>query len=641
MAFDDPQQKRIIELHDGTTLVLAGPGCGKTHILARRVYYARQSGKVAYGDMLCVTFTNRAAREMQLRIADYLGEKPRGLFVGNMHRFCLRFLFANHLLDAETSVMDEDDQKDFLREYAGTETDAQLREFLLKKAFVYQCDNDHPEWVRRCPATELTPDDFNLICRYTRYQADNKLIDYDDILLRTYTALLQPDAERYAMARYRWVQVDEVQDMTPLQIAIVEQLAADGSTVVYFGDEQQAIFRFIGAGGRALNILKTKCGGNILRLSRNYRSPHRIVGMCNDLASRWLAIPRNMLPEASADRATCAGTLTCHAAPAPYLPLLTVWQVKRWAEADPYGDIAVLVRTNREGDEVAAALDSAGIKHFHIAKHDLFHRVPFKTVWAHLALIHQPNNLQAWARLLYQTRAIRTLSGARRLVAALAGEGVNPGALLDFDSDPRLAACDNIKSNPVVRRVAGRFSAAYSDFYQHWRGVYAEGSSSLGEAIDAAARWLCDKGYTAPLERLDYLLKLVNESIVDAETEHGLRAQLERHLYDLLSYTESDLLADHIADERVSVMTVHKAKGLEMNNVLVYDATSAGGTDDDAVRLLYVAFSRARRRLAVGLSDKPSRALASVMHYFNPVERHEIKCAIADATQNGTSFVIQ
>lgn len=93
MLHDDAQQQQIIELSDTTALVLAGPGCGKTHILARRVFHA--SAHTDFDEMLCVTFTNRAAREMKQRIEAYMGYVPQNLFVGNMHRFCLRFLYEN------------------------------------------------------------------------------------------------------------------------------------------------------------------------------------------------------------------------------------------------------------------------------------------------------------------------------------------------------------------------------------------------------------------------------------------------------------------------------------------------------------------------------------------------------------------
>ena len=106
MGHDDRSQQRIVELSSGAALVLAGPGCGKTHILARRVSHAAASG-VPFDRMLCITFTNRAAREMKSRITTYTGKATAGLFVGNIHRFCQRFLYENGIIPPDTTVLDE------------------------------------------------------------------------------------------------------------------------------------------------------------------------------------------------------------------------------------------------------------------------------------------------------------------------------------------------------------------------------------------------------------------------------------------------------------------------------------------------------------------------------------------------------
>ena len=297
MLYDDAQQQHIIELSDTTALVLAGPGCGKTHILARRVFHA--SGSVDYGQMLCVTFTNRAAREMKQRIAGYLGYIPADLFVGNMHRFCLRFLYDNGIIGSDTSVLDEEDQLDYLTTILDDVRPSAITDFLTKAAYLYQKDNDHPEYIIRHPARLFTDKDHEAIDAYLKFKRQNRLIDFDDILLQTYTALQQRPSIDYTMTGYRWVQVDEVQDMTPLQLAIVEAVTRrHNRTLVYFGDEQQAIFRFLGAGGRALEVLKEQCRGNILRLRRNYRSPGYLVEMCNTIAADWLGIDHDFLPEA-------------------------------------------------------------------------------------------------------------------------------------------------------------------------------------------------------------------------------------------------------------------------------------------------------------------------------------------------------
>ena len=821
MHLEDSEQQKIIEFNAGTALVLAGPGCGKTHILAKRVCHALSSGLAEPDKMLCVTFTNRAAREMKTRIEDYLGTKPQGLFIGNMHRFCLRFLHANGLLENEAAVMDENDQTDYLVNTLGLSTQKQIKDFLFKKAYIYQSDNDHPEWIRRRPSSEITADDYDKIEQYTAYQKENSLIDFDDILLRTYTALLSQNASDFEMTGYRWVQVDEVQDMTPLQLALVERVTVNnGATVLYFGDEQQAIFRFIGAGGPALEVLKKMCRFNILRLQRNYRSPRYLVSLCNELASKWLKIPDLLLPEAVNNEGD-SSNLKAFAVHPYCLPMMSAWQVKKWLDEGVQGDIAVLVRTNREGELVSHLLSELDIEHFHISNQDLFHQIPFKTVWSHLAAVAKPSMTQPWARLLYQTKTVKTLSGARKLVNLLRHNAISPQELLDYDSpghlefftesykDKTIVVFDtettgldifhndiiqiaalkmrngevvpgsefnvfiesnqpiplllgNGTPNPLVdiyndaeklhpyeafrrfsdyigrdavlaghniefdktivsnnitrrtgemppeifnhdtkaidsltlsrllipglpgyrladlvevlklegvnshradddttaatealkalhaialskmpgyrqcradlkiRRAAKRFAERYGEFYNDCRSRLFVDCGCLSENVIEAANWFFSKDYIDELQRQDYIVKLIDNHIVENGTEHNFRDQLYAKLFDLLSFVESDLFVSGIIEERVSVMTIHKAKGLGITNVIVHDATSTFGSNEDAARLLYVAFSRARVRLSIGLGFKPQGALATVLHHFNMLSQSEKEGALEE-----------
>lgn len=821
MYTDDEQQQKIIELKHGNALVLAGPGCGKTHILAKRVYHAAAIYGHPVERMLCVTFTNRAAREMSGRIEEYLGYSPENLFIGNMHRFCLRFLYTNRLIDADTAVMDEEDQEEYLRTVLGLGSEKAIRDFLNKKEYLFGTDNDFPPYVIRRPYTEMTADDYERIAAYRAYQEENRLIDFDDILLRAFLCLMEERSPDFEMTGYDWAQVDEVQDMTPLQLAIVERLTRPAnSCVIYFGDEQQAIFRFIGAGGPALEWLKKRCGNSIMRLRRNYRSPDYLVDMCNELAAGWLGIPRILLPSAT-DKSGETGNLLCYSAPRYQLMLMAAHCVNSWHEEHPYADTAVLVRTNKEGDELSAVFNSLGIRHFHISKQDLFHQIPFKTVWSHLAVVMQPLQTQPWARLLYQTRSVRTLTGASKLVSLLRKSGINPVELLDFDSpgvverlydtvnsrrtvvvfdtettgldifsddvvqiaavrmkkgkiipgshfevfistdkplpaklrddvdnplvgeyvaaekkDPESAfkafikyigkdavlaghniefdkaillnnirrrtdightgifeydtPCidtlelsrlvlpklksytlaeliahlgingvnshlagddalatgrllealapvaetyldndDRCHRNPEIRRAARRFAQAYGDFYKDSRKAFFTDGSTLAEAIAKADSWFSQKGFIEPIQRLDYLVRLIECDMVDLTDEKNFREQLSAHLYDLLAYAESDLFVNKIVEERVSIMTIHKAKGLEMPNVVLLDASNTFGNSDDAARLLYVAFSRARRMLAFGMSRPPDGAISTVLKHFRQLSRDEVENRIA------------
>lgn len=202
MDIDDSKQQELIELYGTSALVLAPPGCGKTHILARRIFHANAVHGIEFDKMLCITFTNRAAREMKSRITGFLGHTPQGLFVGNIHRFCLRFLYVNGLIQPDTSILDEEDQLDYLLSSFGISKANDVKAFLEAAAYIYQCDNDHPSWVMRRPEEMPSPYMRDLVAKYVRFKAENKLVDFDEILLRTYTALLYADADNYQMTGY-------------------------------------------------------------------------------------------------------------------------------------------------------------------------------------------------------------------------------------------------------------------------------------------------------------------------------------------------------------------------------------------------------------------------------------------------------
>lgn len=819
--YQDAEQQKIIELHGSTALVLAGPGCGKTHILARRVFHASTHDENDYTRMLCVTFTNRAAREMKERIEGYTGSMPVGLFVGNMHRFCLSFLYNNNILDADTSVLDEEDQTDFLSTIIERPTPSRIKDFLSKSANLYQLEHDHPDWIVRQPDSPITYGDYEAIDMYRRFKDENRLVDFDDILLRTYTILQQQPEAEYLMTGYRWVQVDEVQDMTPLQLAIIDAVTMRyRRTVVYFGDEQQAIFRFIGAGGRALDMLKHNCRGNILRMSRNYRSPAYLVGMCNTLAVDWLNIENDFLPEA-VENSCDAGNMILYNTGNDILQYVAADICRKWLSKYPDQSVAILVRTNKEADEVSDSFCQLGLEHFKVSKQDLFHQVSFKTVWSHLAAISMPLLRHPWARLIYQMRCITTLTGARNFVRllrdsaigcdelfefdrplrierlvntydsnreivvfdtettgldtdnddivqiaavrlrqgklidsfeifistgrslprALAGGIVNPlvedyakaekyepqeafgkflsfmgnavlaGHNLSFDiavlrsnvirrtdldiSCLRLDNPDNIDtltlarllyprqrshkladligdlgidgvnthnaaddvlatasliyalaekarkivprtkkthSNPKVRKVAVRLTKIYGQFYCKCRRSFYESThnhdNSLCSAIREADSFMKSNGFTSGIPKLDYVVSLFDKCLIDRESGQILRQQLSRHLFDLLAFNESDLFVNGIVNERLSIMTIHKAKGLEMDNVIVLNVGKEGRDVKDFARLIYVAFSRARKRLAVGVGDHMPAPIYGLRHFFNTLSPGAVRASV-------------
>ena len=190
MFSPDKYQKAVIDIHGTNALVLAAPGCGKTEILSQRIIKAHKDYNVAYEDMICLTFTNRASREMKNRIKDVLGNEASGLFVGNLHRFCVRFLFDNDLVPLDAAVIDEEDQKDIINEIAGYELKAnEINTIITYAAQQVHKEYGHPTTIIPQKYLKFVRDGERIANYYIEYKRANHLYDFDDIIIETYDHL--------------------------------------------------------------------------------------------------------------------------------------------------------------------------------------------------------------------------------------------------------------------------------------------------------------------------------------------------------------------------------------------------------------------------------------------------------------------
>lgn len=491
----DEQQERVIEISCGEHLVLAPPGCGKTAILAERVRRAVQRG-VSPGDMLCLTFTNRAARGMEGRITAMAGnEVAEELFVGNIHRFCANYLFHNGLLPQSGNILDEKDSFSIFEELI-PEADAGNRDYFRNEHLaavmkfehlLHQFRHSHPAAVftsvpelptlalhALCDAAGVKPtrsgmvqlmdgiDTINervkdvrphataihwlsMAAGYRAYKLQNNLIDFDDILLRAYDALRADPQHK----RYRWVQIDEVQDLNPLQMAVADLLKADtpDSVALYLGDEQQAIFSFIGARLTMLDMLRTRCGDNCHSLSRNYRSPRYLLDLYNEYAIENLGAERSLLPTADNQQS----------APRGYLRMLgsennlaAPSYIAKVAESYTAGGetCAVIVSRNSEADDISEKLGDT--PHFKISGTDFFATPAMQMILSHLNILSMEFNFLAWTRLLHSLGLVKSLAQGRKTMRRLMDAGITPTDFFRTDGKTYIRAFADATSRPTV-----------------------------------------------------------------------------------------------------------------------------------------------------------------------------------------------
>lgn len=484
----DKYQIPVVEASQGYHLVLASPGCGKTHILAERIRYARERG-VKYEDMLCLTFTNRAAREMTNRIQKVVGGDFSELMVGNVHRFCSKFLFEQGRIPADSAIIDDEEAVSIIADYRNEDEEGVTRDFNRYKGyqtiiffqhFIYQMEHQHP-WKYYLHPESFTDDDREAvkhICAsqkieydeqavvniyhhaqeymdeantpgldgktadrirvllwkmyyancYARYKEENHLFDFEDLLLYTYD-IYRSDP---TCKRYPWIQVDEVQDLNGIQLAIIDLLTAeDNPMVMYLGDEQQAIFSFMGAKVETLTLLKMRCKGNIHHLQRNHRSPKYLLDVFNDYAEKQLKIDRELLPLSDNDTKATSGDLRIiHSSTieAEHKDITT--EALSLYEQNKEERTAVIVSANSDADRISEAMTEAGLTHFKVSGRDLFDTPDVKLLLAHLSVLSNEHNSIAWTRIMKGVRAFPSHALARRFNWKLKQLALSPSDFL-------------------------------------------------------------------------------------------------------------------------------------------------------------------------------------------------------------------
>ncbi len=484
----DKYQIPVVEASQGYHLVLASPGCGKTHILAERIRYARERG-VKYEDMLCLTFTNRAAREMTNRIQKVVGGDFSDLMVGNVHRFCSKFLFEQGRIPADSAIIDDEEAVSIIADYRNEDEEGVTRDFNRYKGyqtiiffqhFIYQMEHQHPwkyylhpecftdddrEAVKHICASQKIEYDEQAVVNiyhhaqeymdeanapgldgktadrirvllwkmyyagcYARYKEENHLFDFEDLLLYTYD-IYRSDP---TCKRYPWIQVDEVQDLNGMQLAIIDLLTAkDNPMVMYLGDEQQAIFSFMGAKVETLTLLKMRCKGNIHHLQRNHRSPKYLLDVFNDYAEKQLKIDRELLPLSDNDTKATSGDLRIiHSSTieAEHKDITT--EALSLYEQNKEERTAVIVSANSDADRISEAMTEAGLTHFKVSGRDIFDTPDVKLLLAHLSVLSNEHNSIAWTRIMKGVRAFPSHALARRFNWKLKQLALSPSDFL-------------------------------------------------------------------------------------------------------------------------------------------------------------------------------------------------------------------
>ena len=623
------RQLAAVTLPDESALILAGAGSGKTRVLTTRIAWLIQQRRVSPAGVLAVTFTNKAAKEMLARLSALLPINTRGMWIGTFHGLCNRLLRAHHRdagLPQTFQILDSSDQLSAIKRVVrAANVDEERYPAKSLQNFVNSCK----EAGLRAHQVEAN-DSFNarFVELYAAYDAQcnrEGVVDFAELLLRAYELLVRNELLRnHYQERFRHILVDEFQDTNKLQYAWLKLLAGahpGGSRNAVFavGDDDQSIYAFRGADVGNMRDFERDLGvRHLIKLEQNYRSHGHILGAANALIARN---SQRLGKDLWTDAGVGEPLRVFEAASDGYEAAWIVDEIRNLvAEGHARSEVAILYRSNAQSRIIEHALFNAGLPYRVYGGLRFFERAEIKHALAYLRLIENPNDDTAFLRVVnFPPRGI----GART-IEQLADSAKAAGASL-------YAAVGSMSGAPAAK-LAGfvnlieslRFETAAlplaeiveavldrSTLLGHFRNEKdgADRVENLEELINAAAAFVLEEGYGRDA----------------AGNQAEAEVQLPSPLAGFLSHATLEA-GDNQAEagtDALQLMTVHAAKGLEFNAVFItgleeglfpheQSANEPDGLEEER-RLMYVAITRARRRLYLTLAQ--SRMLHGQTRY--------------------------
>ena len=586
----NPEQREAVTVQ-GSALVLAGAGSGKTRVLTTRIAWLISTGQVSPMGLLAVTFTNKAAREMLTRLSALLPINTRGMWVGTFHGLCNRLLRTHHReagLPQLFQILDSQDQLSAVKRLLkALNVDTERFEPRRVQAFI----NANKEAGMRAAEVEAyDPYSRRLVELYAEYDAQCQregVADFAELLLRAYELLTRNAMLReHYQTRFRHILVDEFQDTSRLQYRWLKLLKGSETTLFAVGDDDQSIYAFRGANvGNMGEFLEDLGLDAPIKLTQNYRSLSTILDAANAvIAHNRNRLGKDLWTEAGAGEPIRHYEALDDAEEARFV-VEEAQQLRR--DGRDWGDLAILYRANAQSRAIEHALFSAGVPYRVYGGQRFFERAEIKHALAYLRLVANPDDDGAFLRVVnFPARGV----GART-VEALDHAARQGGTSL------WQAAC-----------AGGTKNKGLTGFVQLIEGLRAEVAGlPLAEAVDVVvARSGLIEHYTHERDgedRIENLRELTNAAIAFAA---------ESETQDLAAFLAHAALeaGEHEAgahQDAVQLMTVHAAKGLEFHTVFITGLeeglfphenalTEADGLEEER-RLMYVAITRARRRL--------------------------------------------
>lgn len=629
-------QLAAVEYIDGPSLVIAGAGSGKTRVLTYKIAYLLSQGMKPWS-IMALTFTNKAAREMKERIGKLVGnDLAQHLYMGTFHSIFSRILRAEaeHIgFNNNFTIYDESDSRSLIKAIvkemglddkkykpAAVHAKISMAKNNLMSAAAYESDAAIFEQNKRAQMPEVG----KIFVAYVQRCKQANAMDFDDLLTLTYQLFREHEDIRHKYAaRFDYVLVDEYQDTNHVQMSIVMQLCQEKQRVCAVGDDSQSIYSFRGANiDNILNYQRQFQGTRLFKLEQNYRSTQTIVEAANSLIKH----NRNQIPkDVFSENAKGEKILYKPAYSDKEEAAIVAKDVKRIRREDgcQYSDFAILYRTNAQSRSFEEEFRKQGIPYRIYGGLSFYQRKEIKDIIAYFRLVANPDDEEAIKRIInYPARGI----GATTVLKIADCAHQNQVSFWEVIGAPErygLAVTKGTMNKlETFRLLISSFieRAQTTDVYELGDAIIKE--SGISQDIMSGK----DADDLARQENLEEFLSGMS-AFVEERREEGRFDELfmQDYLQDVALLTDAD--SDGDKDEpRVSLMTVHAAKGLEFPTVFVVgleenifpsplSAASLRELEEER-RLLYVAITRAEKHCI--LTNAKNRWRYGKMEFDNP-----------------------
>lgn len=629
-------QRAAVEYIDGPSLVIAGAGSGKTRVLTYKIAYLLSQGMKPWS-IMALTFTNKAAREMKERIGKLVGnDLAQHLYMGTFHSIFSRILRAEaeHIgFNNNFTIYDESDSRSLIKAIvkemglddkkykpAAVHAKISMAKNNLMSAAAYESDAAIFEQNKRAQMPEVG----KIFVAYVQRCKQANAMDFDDLLTLTYQLFREHEDIRHKYAaRFDYVLVDEYQDTNHVQMSIVMQLCQEKQRVCAVGDDSQSIYSFRGANiDNILNYQRQFQGTRLFKLEQNYRSTQTIVEAANSLIKH----NRNQIPkDVFSENAKGEKIQYKPAYSDKEEAAIVAKDVKRIKREDgcQYSDFSILYRTNAQSRSFEEEFRKQGIPYRIYGGLSFYQRKEIKDIIAYFRLVANPDDEEAIKRIInYPARGI----GATTVLKIADCAHQNQVSFWEVIGAPEQYG---LAVNKGTMNKLETFRLLISSFIERAQttDVYELGDAIIKESgISQDIMSGKDADDLARQENLEEFLSGMS-AFVEERREEGRFDELflQDYLQDVALLTDAD--SDGDKDEpRVSLMTVHAAKGLEFPTVFVVgleenifpsplSAASLRELEEER-RLLYVAITRAEKHCI--LTNAKNRWRYGKMEFDNP-----------------------